>query len=85
MGWVDTLGPPTHTHAQALGAGELLANCMDHDGQKQGFDEELTASLRAAVRIPLIASSGAGAPAHFESVFRRTACEAALAAGIFHR
>lgn len=58
---------------------------MDNDGQKGGFDEGLTGSLRAAVRIPLIASSGAGAPAHFEAVFRRTGCEAALAAGIFHR
>jgi imidazole glycerol-phosphate synthase len=70
---------------EALGAGELLVNCMDNDGQKAGYDEVLLGSLRAAVRIPLIASSGAGVPAHFSSVFAATRCEAALAAGIFHR
>jgi imidazole glycerol-phosphate synthase len=69
----------------ALGAGELLVNCMDNDGQKAGYDEALLGALCAAVRIPLIASSGAGAPSHFSSVFSVTRCEAALAAGIFHR
>jgi glutamine amidotransferase/cyclase len=70
---------------EALGAGELLVNCVDNDGQKAGYDEELLASLRERVSIPLIASSGAGAPGHFVSVFRNARVEAALAAGIFHR
>ena len=42
-------------------------------------------AVKAAVGIPVIASSGAGAPSHFEDVFRETHCDAALAAGIFHR
>ena len=70
---------------EALGAGELLVNCVDQDGQKGGYDEELLADICAGVRIPVIASSGAGCPAHFTSVFAHTRCEAALAAGIFHR
>jgi glutamine amidotransferase/cyclase len=70
---------------EALGAGELLVNCVDADGQKGGFDEELLADVCAAVRVPVIASSGAGCAAHFTSVFGATRVEAALAAGIFHR
>ncbi|KAJ3305418.1 hypothetical protein HDV03_001512 [Kappamyces sp. JEL0829] len=70
---------------EALGAGEILLNCMDHDGMNQGYDLELIAMVKKAVRIPVIASSGAGAPEHFDEVFRATNAEAALAAGIFHR
>jgi glutamine amidotransferase/cyclase len=70
---------------EKLGAGELLVNCVDCDGQKGGFDEPLLAAVCARVRIPVVASSGAGAPAHFGSVFAHTRVEAALAAGIFHR
>jgi len=70
---------------EALGAGELLVNCVDADGQKNGFDEALLASICSAVHIPVIASSGAGVPRHFSSVFNHTRVEAALAAGIFHR
>ena len=70
---------------EALGAGELLVNCVDNDGQRAGYDEVLLAALRAAVGIPIVASSGAGAPEHFTSVFVNTGVEAALAAGIFHR
>ena len=70
---------------EALGAGELLVNSVDADGQKAGFDAELLDDVCRGVRIPVIASSGAGAPAHFAAVFERTRCEAALAAGIFHR
>lgn len=69
----------------ALGAGELLVNCVDNDGQKAGYDEELLGLICASVNIPVIASSGAGAVQHFSSVFQNTRCEAALAAGIFHR
>ena len=70
---------------EALGAGEILLNCIDKDGTNSGFDLDLINSVRAAVSIPVIASSGAGCEAHFSDVFERTGAEAALAAGIFHR
>lgn len=70
---------------EALGAGEILLNCIDKDGTNSGFDLELICSVRTAVSIPVIASSGAGCEAHFSDVFERTGAEAALAAGIFHR
>ena len=68
-----------------LGAGEILLNCIDNDGTNSGFDLELVRMVKAAVRIPVIASSGAGSAAHFTEVFQETGAEAALAAGIFHR
>jgi glutamine amidotransferase/cyclase len=70
---------------ESLGAGEILLNSIDRDGTGAGFDLELIAAVRAAVHIPVIASSGAGSPEHFSEVFRATGVEAALAAGIFHR
>jgi cyclase len=69
---------------EALGAGEILLTSMDADGTQTGFDCELTATISAAVRIPVIASGGAGAPEHFAEVFLRGAADAALAASIFH-
>jgi imidazole glycerol-phosphate synthase len=73
------------TACEALGAGEILINSMDADGQKQGFDHALVSQIRGVVSIPVIASSGAGKPSHFTDVFDATGAEAALAAGIFHR
>ncbi len=70
---------------EALGAGEILLNCIDKDGTNSGFDLDLINAVRAAVSIPVIASSGAGCEAHFAQVFEQTGAEAALAAGIFHR
>jgi glutamine amidotransferase/cyclase len=70
---------------EALGAGEILLNCIDKDGTNSGFDLDLINSVRSAVSIPVIASSGAGCEAHFSEVFEQTGAEAALAAGIFHR
>lgn len=70
---------------EALGAGEILLNCIDRDGSNAGFDLELVNAVRNAVSIPVIASSGAGCEAHFSEVFEKTPAEAALAAGIFHR
>ena len=70
---------------EALGAGEILLNCIDRDGQNSGFDTELVRQVSDAVDIPVIASSGAGAPGHFTEVFSKTCASAALAAGIFHR
>jgi glutamine amidotransferase/cyclase len=70
---------------EELGAGEILLNCIDRDGTNAGFDLELITAVKAAVSIPVIASSGAGCEAHFHEVFTRTEAESALAAGIFHR
>ncbi|KAK1572682.1 imidazoleglycerol phosphate synthase [Colletotrichum navitas] len=70
---------------EAMGTGEILLNCIDKDGTNSGFDLELIAQVKAAVRIPVIASSGAGHPAHFEEVFAKTTTDAALGAGMFHR
>lgn len=70
---------------EVLGAGEILLNCIDRDGTNAGFDIELINSVKQAVTIPVIASSGAGGEAHFLEVFTETEAESALAAGIFHR
>lgn len=71
--------------AEALGAGEIMLNCIDMDGQCQGFDLALMTAVTNAVTIPVIASSGAGNPDHFSEVFKKTNVQAALAAGMFHR
>ncbi|KAH7026426.1 putative bifunctional histidine biosynthesis protein hishf [Microdochium trichocladiopsis] len=70
---------------EAMGAGEILLNCIDKDGTNSGFDLELIRQVKASVKIPVIASSGAGNPGHFEEVFDKTTTDAALGAGIFHR
>lgn len=70
---------------EELGAGEILLNCIDCDGQGKGFDIDLVRLISDAVSIPVIASSGAGAVEHFTEVFSKTNASAALAAGIFHR
>lgn len=71
--------------AERLGAGEILLNSIDRDGTGRGFDIELVRLVKNAVRIPVVASSGAGSVGHFVDVFEKTGVEAALAAGIFHR
>jgi glutamine amidotransferase/cyclase len=70
---------------EELGAGEVLLNSVDMDGQKAGFDLRLVDLVKRSVSIPVVASSGAGSPDHFVEVFTKTNTEAALAAGIFHR
>jgi glutamine amidotransferase/cyclase len=70
---------------EALGAGEIMLNCIDMDGQCQGFDHALMKAVSNAVSIPVIASSGAGNEQHFTNVFTETNVQAALAAGMFHR
>ncbi|KAH7081968.1 hypothetical protein BKA63DRAFT_540882 [Paraphoma chrysanthemicola] len=70
---------------EAMGAGEILLNCIDKDGSNSGFDLELINDVKDAIKIPVIASSGAGHPGHFEEVFRKTRTDAALGAGMFHR
>ena len=69
---------------ESLGAGEILLTSMDADGTQAGFDCELTATASRAVRIPVIASGGAGSLEHFAEVFLRGAADAALAASVFH-
>lgn len=70
--------------AEARGAGEILLTSMDADGTLQGFETTLTAAVSGAVSIPVIASGGAGAPAHFAEVFSTGQADAALAASVFH-
>lgn len=69
---------------EALGAGEILLSSMDADGTKQGYDLKLTKLVVDAIKIPVIASGGAGSMADFYEVFDKTGCDAALAASLFH-
>ncbi|MDQ2993142.1 MAG: imidazole glycerol phosphate synthase subunit HisF [Candidatus Eremiobacteraeota bacterium] len=66
------------------GAGEVLVTSMDRDGTKIGYDLALTAAVRAATSVPVIASGGAGSIADFADVFERADADAALAASLFH-
>ena len=70
------------TAVEAMGAGEILLNCIDKDGSNSGFDLELINDVKAAITIPVIASSGAGNPSHFQEVFQNTTTDAALGAGM---
>jgi glutamine amidotransferase/cyclase len=62
-----------------------MLNCIDMDGQGNGYDLPLMRAVSGAVSIPVIASSGAGKEDHFVEVFSKTDVQAALAAGMFHR
>ena len=66
------------------GAGEILLTSMDCDGQKQGYDLELTKAVSESVGIPVIASGGAGALEHFKDAFTDGKADAVLAASLFH-
>ena len=66
------------------GAGEILLTSMDRDGTRNGYDLALTAAVSAAVRLPVIASGGAGTAAHIYAALTEGGAEAALAASIFH-
>ena len=66
------------------GAGEILFTSMNHDGTKNGFACDELATLSESLRIPIIASGGAGTMAHFEEVFTKGKADAGLAASIFH-
>lgn len=89
---VTTHGGRTTTDRDALdwaseavsrGAGEILLNSIDADGTKEGFDVPMITAIRELVSVPLIASGGAGAPAHFPAAVAAGA-DAVLAASIFH-
>ncbi|MDD5270702.1 MAG: imidazole glycerol phosphate synthase subunit HisF [Candidatus Omnitrophica bacterium] len=70
--------------SQRLGAGEILLTSMDRDGTKIGYDIELTRAVSENVGIPVIASGGAGLPAHLYDGFVKGKADAVLAASIFH-
>ncbi|MBK8813393.1 MAG: imidazole glycerol phosphate synthase subunit HisF [Acidobacteria bacterium] len=68
----------------SLGAGEILLTSMAADGTRNGFEIELTRRVSEAVKVPVIASGGAGTMQHFAEVFTDGKADAALAASIFH-
>ena len=71
-------------HAERLGAGEILLTSMDCDGTRDGYDLELTRAISDAVRIPVIASGGAGTLDHFYEALTTGGASAVLAASLFH-
>jgi cyclase len=72
------------TRAEKLGAGEILLTSMDCDGTRAGYDIELTRAVSSAVRIPVIASGGAGTVEHFYDALTAGGASAVLAASLFH-
>jgi len=70
--------------AEKAGAGEILLTSMNNDGTKDGFAIDITRDVTNALKIPVIASGGAGKMEHFRDVFKETGCSAALAASVFH-
>jgi cyclase len=70
--------------AESLGAGEIVLNVMNADGTTAGYDLEMTAAVSDAVKIPVVASGGAGSPQHMLDVLTTGHADAALAASIFH-
>jgi imidazole glycerol-phosphate synthase subunit HisF len=69
---------------QQRGAGEIVLNCMAADGTRDGYDIEQLRRVRALCDVPLVASGGAGTPAHFQRAFEDAHVDAALAASVFH-
>ncbi len=69
---------------QERGAGEIVLNCMNQDGVRNGYDCQQLAEIRGNCHIPLIASGGAGKPEHFRDVFDKATVDGALAASVFH-
>ncbi|MEE3283006.1 MAG: imidazole glycerol phosphate synthase subunit HisF [Planctomycetota bacterium] len=70
--------------AERLGAGEIVLTSMDADGTQNGYDIPMTRAVSAAVKIPVVASGGAGSPEHLCEVVTTGGASAALAASIFH-
>ena len=69
---------------QERGAGEIVLNCMNQDGVRQGYDLDQLSAIRGDCHIPLIASGGAGTMEHFADVFHQSDTDGALAATVFH-
>lgn len=70
--------------AEELGAGEIVVNSVDADGTRQGFELTLTRLIATHVRIPVVASGGAGTPGHLAAVFTTGCADAAIIAGMIH-
>jgi cyclase len=70
--------------AEDLGAGEIVVNSVDADGTRSGFELNLTRLIAESVSIPVVASGGAGTPAHLIDVFRQSHADAAIIAGMIH-
>ena len=70
---------------QDLGAGEIVLNCMNQDGVRNGYDNEQLSKIRELCDIPLIASGGAGTMQDFVDVFKQSKVDGALAASVFHK
>ncbi len=77
MGWIK--------EAITRGAGEIVLNCMNRDGVREGYDLAQLFAARTICTVPLIASGGAGAVSHFEDVFVKAGVDGALAASVFHK
>jgi len=76
MDWIEEV--------QQRGAGEIVLNCMDSDGVREGYDIAQLQQARALCHVPLIASGGAGNKQHFADVFTQADVDGALAASVFH-
>ncbi|MCG7539412.1 imidazole glycerol phosphate synthase subunit HisF [Pseudoalteromonas sp. OF7H-1] len=70
---------------QDLGAGEIVLNCMNQDGVRNGYDIAQLSAIRALCKVPLVASGGAGSMQDFVDVFKQTNVDGALAASVFHK
>ncbi|MET1218200.1 MAG: imidazole glycerol phosphate synthase subunit HisF [Glaciecola sp.] len=70
---------------QARGAGEIVLNCMNQDGVREGYDLAQLKAIREICQVPLIASGGAGKIHHFADVFKEADVDGALAASVFHK
>jgi cyclase len=70
--------------AESLGAGEILLTSMDRDGTKEGYDIELTKAISSSVKVPVIASGGAGTKEHIYEALTRGGADAALLASLLH-
>jgi cyclase len=73
------------TEVQQRGAGEIVLNCMNQDGVRQGYDLTQLKAIRKICHVPLIASGGAGKIHHFADVFKEADVDGALAASVFHK
>jgi len=69
---------------ERLGAGELVVNAIDADGTRDGYELKLTRMIAEAVRIPVIASGGAGVPEHLVDALTEGKADAALVASMVH-
>jgi cyclase len=72
------------TEVQDRGAGEIVLNCMNQDGVRNGYDTDQLSTIRSQCTVPLIASGGAGEMQHFFDVFTAANVDGALAASVFH-